>query len=138
MPGVKEWIAKASSDLNAARKLTKDDDTLDVAAYQTQQTAEKALKAYLIYKKQPIPRTHDLAKLLENCIKHDRSFERLREAVVILFPFAVYARYPDDRFHMDREEALEAIKYAEKILKFVKAKIEVAEKPPQMSIFQEE
>lgn len=131
MPGIKDWIAKASNDLHAARKLMKDDDnTLDVAAYQTQQAAEKALKAYLIFRQQPILRTHDLEKLLESYIKFDNTFNQLQKAAEFLFPFAVYARYPDDRFYIDREEALEAIKYAEKILKFVKAKIEPTEKKP--------
>ena len=66
MPGVKNWIAKASGDLKSSKKLIKDDDdTLDSAAYFTQQSAEKALKAYLIFKNQPIPRTHDLEKLLK-------------------------------------------------------------------------
>lgn len=55
MPGVKEWIKKASVDLKSARKLVRDDDdTLDSAAYFTQQSAEKSLKAYLIYRQQPI------------------------------------------------------------------------------------
>jgi HEPN domain-containing protein len=76
MPGVNDWVAKASGDLKASKKLIKDDDdTLDCAAYFTQQSAEKAFKAYLIFKQQPIPRTHDLEKLLKDCIKYDGTFD---------------------------------------------------------------
>jgi HEPN domain-containing protein len=137
MPGVKDWIAKSEGDLRAARKLIKEDDfTLDSAAYSTQQSAEKALKAYIIFKQQPIPKTHDLEKLLENCLQYDSTFDQLRKYAEILSPFATYTRYPDDRFHIDREEALEAIQCAEKILKFVKAKIEPTEKTPQTGLFE--
>ena len=137
MPGVKDWIAKASGDLKSSRKLIKDDDeTLDSAAYFTQQSAEKALKAYLIFKQQPVQKTHDLDKLLKNCLTHDSAFDRLREDVDVLSPFATYSRYPDDRFHIDRKEVDEAIKRAEKILKFVKAKIESSEKTPQLDLFE--
>ena len=137
MPGVNDWIVKASGNLKAARKLIKDDDdTLDFAAYSTQQSSEKALKAYLIFKQQSLPRTHDLEKLLMDCIKHDSTFDLLREATEALSPYATYTRYPDDRFNIDREEIIEAIKHAEKILKFVKTKIEPAEKNPQLDLFE--
>lgn len=137
MPGVKNWIAKASGDLKSSKKLIKDDDeTLDSAVYFTQQSSEKSLKAYLIFQQQSIPRTHDLEKLLKDCIKYDNSFNQLREDTEPLAPYATYTRYPDDRFNVDREEVVKAIACAEKILKFVKAKIEPTQKTPQLSIFE--
>ncbi len=137
MPGLSDWINKAAGDLKAARKLIKDDDdTLDSAAYFTQQSAEKALKTYLVFKRQPIPRTHDLEKLLVICIKHDSTFDRLREDTEILSPYAIYTRYPDDRFDIDREEVVEAIQCAEKIFKFVKAKIELPKNSQQLELFE--
>ena len=86
-----------------------DDETLDSAAYFTQQSAEKALKAYLLFKQQAVPRTHDLERLLNDCKKYDGMFGRLQEEVELLAPFATYARYSDDRFDIDRKEADEAI-----------------------------
>lgn len=136
MPGVNDWLAKATSDLKSSRKLIKDDDeTLDSAAYFTQQSTEKALKSYLIFKKQPIPRTHDLEKLLANCMKFDSSFNNLLEDSLVLSPFAVYSRYPDDRFFIEQEEVIEAIKRAKKILRFVKNKMEPVPETPQLKIF---
>ena len=137
MPGLKDWIAKASGELKAAKKLIKDDDeTLDSAAYFSQQSAEKAVKAYLVFKQQPVPRTYDLEKLLINCIEHDNAFNQLREDAEILSPYATYTRYPDDRFSIDRTEAIESIKCAEKILRFVKIKTKSTEKTPQLNIFE--
>jgi len=137
MSGVKEWLAKASGDLKSSRKLIKDDDeTLDSAAYFTQQSAEKALKAYLIFRKQVVPRTHDLERLLELCMHYEPLFGHFLDDVLQLSPFATYSRYPDDRFYVDRTDVLNAISSAEKILKFVKSKIEIPEKTPQLELFE--
>jgi HEPN domain-containing protein len=124
MPGYNDWLEKAASDLRSAQKLTKDgDDTLDTAVYHTQQCAEKALKAYLVFKNQPIPRTHDLQKILELCAQLDFSFKILLNDALDLLPFATYSRYPDDRFFIEREEAIEAIEKARIIFDFVKSKV---------------
>ncbi len=136
MPGVKDWIVKASGNLRAARKLIKEDDeTLDLAAYATQQSAEKAFKAYLIFKKQTVIKTHDLEKLLVICMGLDQTFDRLQNEAAMLSPYATYTRYPDDRFNISRDEIVEAIKCAEKILKFVRAKIDDSS-TPQLNLFE--
>jgi len=136
MPEVKDWIAKAISDLKSSKKLmTGDDETLDTAAYHTQQTAEKALKAYLFFKQQTVPKTHDLPRLLEYCVKYDSTFKHLQKDAEILTVYVTYARYPDDRFNVERQEVIEAIKMAEKILKFVQTKIEPTGKNPQLTLF---
>jgi HEPN domain-containing protein len=132
MPGYNAWVKKASGDLKSAMKLVKDDDdTLDTAVYHTQQCAEKILKAYLIFKKQRVPHTHDLEKILELCCQHDLSFKSLLNDALDLLPYAIYSRYPDDRFCIDREEALQAIKKAKTILNFTKKKIEALPDPNQ-------
>ena len=93
MPGVNDWIKKAASDLKSSKKLLKDDDdTLDTAAYHTQQAAEKALKAYLLSRACEIPKTHDLERLLKNCILLDPSFANLRLDVEALSAYATYTR----------------------------------------------
>ena len=136
MPGVNDWITKAMGDLRSSRKLIKDDnETLDTAAYHTQQCAEKSLKAFLIFKGQKVPKTHDLETLLEYCLDHDQTFAQLRNGTEALSSYATYTRYPDDCFDIDREEVLDAIKHAESILKFVKEKIEHSEIQPQLKLF---
>lgn len=46
---VRSWLTKAASDLKSARLLgLAEEPPLDTAIYHCQQTAEKALKAYLV------------------------------------------------------------------------------------------
>ncbi len=124
MTGHDAWLLKALSNLKSAKKLIQDDnETLDTAAYHTQQCAEKALKAFLAFKNQHIPYTHDLQRLLELCSKHDKTFKILLNDALDLLPYATYSRYPDDKFFIDREEVLQSIKKATTILNFVKEKI---------------
>ncbi len=130
MPGPKEWLIKALSDLKMAKKGIKDDDdTLDGAAYHTHQCAEKALKAFLFFSKQPIKKVHDLELLVELCSAIDQNFKVLFDSVERLNPYAIYSRYPDDRFYIDRQEVEEAIEMAATVLNFVKKKIEEPQNP---------
>jgi HEPN domain-containing protein len=126
------WLKKALSDLTSAKMLASNEETLDTAAYHTQQCAEKALKAYLVFKKQSVPRTHDLEKLLELCSRHDASFKTLLSHATDLLPYAVYSRYPDDYFYIDQEEVLMAIKKADEFFKFVKKRITIEPDPNQI------
>ena len=131
MPGVKDWIAKASGDLKVAKMASLDADVFDIAAYLIHQSAEKSLKSYLVFCGQTILKTHNLILLLEACAKKDQSFRSLFEDILILNPYGVYSRYPDDRFSMTKEEVDEAITKAIKILNFVKKKISEPKNPTQ-------
>lgn len=55
MPGIKDWIKKAASDLKASKKLSDDQETFDCSAFHTHQCAEKAFKAFIIATQQAIP-----------------------------------------------------------------------------------
>jgi len=131
MPGLKDWLAKASGDLKAAKILSCDTDLLDIAAYLTQQCAEKALKAYLVFCHQVIPKTHNLKFLVEQCSKRDSAFQQLLNDALTLDPYGSYSRYPDDRFSINQEEIKEAIDKATKILSFVNKKINEPKNPTQ-------
>jgi HEPN domain-containing protein len=123
MPGFKDWIKKASSDLKASKKLSDDIETLDCAVYHTHQCAEKALKAFIILTHQAIPKTHDLGFLLTQCTKIDFELISIQEESRALNSYGVEARYPNDFFRVDESTALHAIDMAEKILITVKSKI---------------
>ena len=125
MPSHKGWINKAKSDLHLAEKGVKDDDTtLDTAIFHTQQCAEKALKAFLIFHGIPSAKTHDLTKLLEACRSIDSEFEKLALDAAVLTPFATAFRYPlDEEIVLERKVVLDAISRAEKILSFVMERV---------------
>jgi HEPN domain-containing protein len=58
---VRDWLTRASHDLQAARVLaTADPPLLDAAIYHCQQAAEKAVKAWLQSKDDPLRKTHDI------------------------------------------------------------------------------
>ena len=58
---LRSWLTKAASDLKSARVLgSADDAPLDTAIYHCQQTAEKAVKAFLVFKELSPEKTHDI------------------------------------------------------------------------------
>src|ERR1700722_7320621 len=60
------YLAKAASDLAAARALAADPDQQDdVVGFHAQQTVEKSIKAVLALRGSDIPRTHDLVLLAQ-------------------------------------------------------------------------
>jgi len=116
------WLNIAIEDLNMA-KLALTKELFSPLTYHCQQTAEKALKAYLIYNKQAVIKTHDLTQLLELCIKQDLNFKKLYEQSKQLNPFSSKFRYPTEYDIPDNADAKLAIKHAKYILTFVIKKI---------------
>jgi len=118
------WLKKSKNDLKAAKKLVQKPDPLyDMAVYHCQQTAEKALKAYLVFKNIELFKTHDLNFLLSKCIIIDKSFSDLYDDCELLTPLATEFRYPDDIFEPTIEEFDEALIAANKIYNFVADKL---------------
>ncbi|QQR48794.1 HEPN domain-containing protein [bacterium] len=120
------WLAKALSDLKLAQIGAQNFDVMDSAIFHTQQCAEKALKAYLVYREQPIHRTHDLEMLIKSCSVFDKSFMALFEQAALLNPYCFGFRYPIDNEEVlvpESEEMSEALAAAEYILDFVKKKL---------------
>ena len=57
---VRNWLKKARRDLLSARRLARGKDPyFDTAIYHCQQTAEKAVKGWLVYHDQSFEKTHD-------------------------------------------------------------------------------
>jgi HEPN domain-containing protein len=118
------WLEKSLRDLKSARILTESADAvLDAAVYHTQQSAEKALKAFLAFNNQPIVKTHDLTALNDLCVKLDDSFTQIYDLVEVLNPYATEFRYPGECMDPGMDEAGEAIISADKIYRFIKEKI---------------
>lgn len=103
MPGIKDWLRKASSDLKASKKLSDDDETLDCSVYHTHQCAEKSFKAFIVSLQQAIPKTHDLRFLLEHCAEVDSEFMLLKEDSKNLNSYGQDSRYPNDYFYVDKQ-----------------------------------
>jgi HEPN domain-containing protein len=76
---------------------------LDIACFHCQQAVEKYLKAFLVFKNEAFPQTHNLDLLLQLCRKHDNSFDDID--LKNLEDFAVRGRYPHDFISPEPEES---------------------------------
>ncbi len=123
MPGVKDWLRKASNDLKASKKLLDDDETLDCTVFHAHQCAEKMFKCFIIFTQQAVPKTHDLGLLLVCCADIDPALMLLQEESKRLNPYAHGSRYPNDYFYVDKNIAHKATEMAEKILLTIKDKV---------------
>lgn len=115
-----KWLNYALDDLSWTEANLKEQVWYG-ACFTAQQTAEKALKAYLIRQGKDIRKIHDLGALLEECIKLNTSFEQLRPGCLILTAYYVQSRYPDIAEFIDftEDKAKEAYQLAKEIVEFV-------------------
>ena len=116
------WCEKAEGDLEVAKLIYEHKkERWDIACYHCQQAVEKYLKAFLIFSGQTPPRTHDLLRLITDCIPFDAKFANFQTRVDELNDYSVTTRYPSN-LDEDFDEALarDAIQYAEQIIAFVK------------------
>lgn len=118
------WLDYALDDLSWT-KSNLNEKVWYGACFTAQQSAEKALKAYLISQEKNIKKIHDLRALLEECIKIDQSFEHLRNECTALNVYYSPSRYPDISEFVDftEEKAREAYLLAKKIVGFIEQKL---------------
>jgi len=117
---IQAWLNKANRDLLAAQILIRHSTlALGPAAFHCQQTAEKALKAFLLFKRVPFDRVHNLVYLLDLCEIVEPDFAALRDAAESLTPYAVEVRYPGDVLEISVEEARRALAAAQMIWNYV-------------------
>ncbi|TQV63779.1 MAG: HEPN domain-containing protein [Halothiobacillaceae bacterium] len=89
------WLLIAERDLNMAAK--NQDEFPETSAYLFQQAAEKYLKAFLFFHQEPINKTHDISRIILQCVLHSQDFLRLaRTDTERLTRMATYYRYPND------------------------------------------
>jgi HEPN domain-containing protein len=104
-----EWVEKAEGDFISAKReyRARKRPNYDAACFHAQQSAEKYLKAYLQAINIPIPKTHDLVRLLSE-IPSTPALESLRSGMATLTAYAVEYRYPGES--ATTEVARDAIK----------------------------
>ncbi len=87
------WFEQARHDLNATRASIAAGH-FDWACFQSQQASVKALKGLLLMAGRSHQRAHAVSKLLDECVRLDPGFERLRPSVELDL-YYVTTRYPD-------------------------------------------
>ena len=112
-----EWLRRARSSMARARAGRVHPDVLfEDLCFDAQQAAEKALKAVLVRRKTPFPKTHDISELLT--LLHQAGTdvpEDIRRAAM-LTPYAVEARYPGLGEEVTAQEHAQAVTTAERVL----------------------
>ncbi len=90
------WMKKADRDLEVAeRELTIQNPLTDIICFHAQQSAEKYMKAYLIFLDIEFQKTHDVEDLVAVAGKKDPSILEFKDIGAELSAFAVEARYPE-------------------------------------------
>lgn len=122
---VERWLIKAGRDLATARAtLALESPITDIACYHAQQCVEKCFKAVLCSQQRDVPRTHDLARLLEICLEAAPELAAFMQTARDLADYAVETRYPDSWREIPLAEASTAKAEAEALYRAVCAKLE--------------
>ena len=102
------WLLKGDSDRTTAERLLDGPGPYDTACFHTQQAVEKYLKAVIAFAGRPIPRTHDLDVLYDQCVPMAPDLNLDRTQLATLTPYAVQLRYDND-FWPSEETAQQAL-----------------------------
>lgn len=120
----KEWIQYAENDFGVARHLYKTyyPKPLEIICYHCQQSAEKAIKALIIYHgaEGGLPKKHNLSFLLSQIKNMENIPDKYYDYADILTPYGIAAKYPNELFLEDRH-AEQALRFSQEILDWVKS-----------------
>lgn len=90
------WFEKAEHDLlSIENNLAGSQIPWDVVAFHAQQAGEKYLKGFLVLHGTRPPKIHDLSRLLDLCLAHDRALAERRSDCIELTDAGYQSRYPD-------------------------------------------
>ena len=117
---IEEWLLFAKEDLAIAELASKADNIFNRSiCYHCQQSAEKDLKAYIIFLDLPLQKTHNLAKLVEQIAEIDINVKVINEIAITLSEYITSARYPDDFEIISDEESKNAILFSKNIKEYI-------------------
>ena len=117
---VRNWLKKARRDLLSARRLARGKDPyFDTAIYHCQQTAEKAVKGWLVYHDQSFEKTHDLRLLVTLASEIEPRFTGWFDVAEQISPYATAYRYPGEVLEPTEDEFKQALTASIKFYDFI-------------------
>lgn len=127
----REWFRKAEHELAFLdyAPFNLEDPPTDTAGKMAHMAAEYSLKAFLMFNKRRITKTHDLVELLDECIaiQNDLEFEAIRDDCQVLTRYRVEFVYPGPiPEQITIAEARSAIQKARNIYGFVLQKAQAS------------
>lgn len=122
-----KWLEKCAKDLAVGRLLLEKGETyFDFACFHSQQCAEKAVKAFLVWHNIPFRKIHDLVSLGALCLPIDSTLEEILRTTAVLSRYAVDARYPgEDGDDYTKKQTKEALGMAELVLREIAKRLPV-------------
>jgi len=117
------WMTRAYSNLRLAENGRSQDVMLEDLCFNTQQAAEKALKAVCLLKGLEFPKTHSIVRLLDIIESGGVTIPEAVKAADILTQYAVQTRYPGPVEEITQEEYEEALSLAAKVIFWAEALI---------------
>lgn len=118
-----EWLKRAKSNLAIAGQPKTEEIYFEDYCFETQQAAEKALKALLLSKGIQFRFVHDLAELLTLLEQNGVALpDEIRDAAA-LTDYSVEVRYPGPFEPVTEEEFREAFHIAEAVVKWAESQI---------------
>jgi HEPN domain-containing protein len=121
---VREWLERAADDLREAKHdLTAAPPLVRGAVFHCQQTAEKALKAFLSAHEYQFRRTHDLDELGIAVMALDSTLAVVVDRAKDLTPYAWRFRYPGAPLTPTEDEAHDALDLAQAVYDAILARL---------------
>ena len=112
----RDWIRKAESDFKAAELLMKSGEVYFFqSAFHAQQSAEKYLKALLVWHQIEFPRTHNIGNLIMLATQAVPDLPEILAEAKTLTPFGVDYRYPGDYPEVTTDDAEAALVLATRV-----------------------
>ncbi len=118
-----EWLRRAKSNLALAKVHKTEDICWEDLCFETQQAAEKAIKAVLIHNKIQFRFVHDIAELLTLLEQNNIQFSEEVRTAAELTDYSVEARYPGPFEAVSEEEFRGALKIAETVVSWAESQI---------------
>jgi HEPN domain-containing protein len=124
---IRAWCEKGRRDFITAQNALHDNKEIfpDIVCFHSQQSAEKYLKAYLVFEDQDFPKTHALEDLVLLAAVKDPACKKLFTLASELSPYAVEIRYPEST-SPSLHDAREAVQSANTIMTYVLGMMKLA------------
>ena len=121
------WIELAFYDLDTAKAMLTTERYLYVG-FMCNQTMEKILKAYYVFKnKKTPPYTHNMRRLATEANLYKELSEKQKDFIDDIIPFNIEGRYPEYKQMLydtlKRAECEKLIKETEEFVKWIKSKL---------------
>jgi len=113
----KAWLRDAQSDIALSKVKKTKAIRYEHLCFHAEQAAEKSIKAVLLVLCVNVPRTHDIAFLMDKLPDYSRLSVELMD-LPVLTKYAVQFRYPGQELSVVRKEYVRAVELAEAALRW--------------------